>query len=77
MKLTASGAVNMAFSVFANTEATSRANREDKTTGSFIVVVLGIRKGGCAVRSGFTARPVQAGHVISDDGEHGMQTSST
>lgn len=38
VKATAAGAVKMAFSVFAITEATSRANRQLRLTGSFIVV---------------------------------------
>jgi hypothetical protein len=39
VKVMASGAVNMAFSVFASAEATSRANREARLPISFIVVV--------------------------------------
>ena len=39
VKLIASGAVNMAFSVFASAEATSRASREVRLPGSFIVLV--------------------------------------
>lgn len=76
VKVVAPGAVNIAFSVLASTEATSRANREDKTTGSFIVVMVGRREGGCAVRNGFTARPVQACHVRSGSEDHGTQVSS-
>ena len=40
VKVTASGAVNMAFSVFASAEATSRASREARLPGSFIVLVV-------------------------------------
>jgi hypothetical protein len=39
VKVMASGAVNMAFSVFASAEATSRANTEARLPISFIVVV--------------------------------------
>ena len=39
MKVMALGAVNMAFSVFASAEATSRASREVRLPGSFIVLV--------------------------------------
>ena len=42
------GAVNMAFSVFASAEATSRASREARLPGSFIVNGGGGgREGGC------------------------------
>lgn len=37
VKMMALGAVNMAFSVFASAEATSRASREARLPGSFIV----------------------------------------
>jgi len=48
VKLTASGAVNMAFSVFASAEATSRANREARLPGSFIVLAMEAgREEGC------------------------------
>lgn len=40
VKVMALGAVNMAFSVFASADATSRANRETRLPGSFIVMVV-------------------------------------
>lgn len=40
MKATALGAVKMAFSVFASAEAASRASREARLPGSFIVMVV-------------------------------------
>jgi hypothetical protein len=53
VKLVASGAVNMAFSVFASAEAISRANRQSRLLGGFIVVVTEGRVR-CAVRNDFT-----------------------
>lgn len=40
VKVMALGAVKMAFSVFASAEATSRASREARLPGSFIVMAV-------------------------------------
>lgn len=46
VKVMALGAVNMAFSVFASAEATSRASREARQPGSFIVMLVEVEAGG-------------------------------
>ena len=46
VKVMAFGAVNMAFSVFASAEATSKASREARLPGSFIVMVV-VEAGRC------------------------------
>jgi len=45
VKVMALGAVNMAFSVFASAEATSRASREARLPGSFIVLMVVVEAG--------------------------------
>ena len=73
VKVMALGAVNMAFSVFASAEATSRASREARLPGSFIVMAVveeAGREGGSegAVRSGFAALELNTGRCVNAGG---------